>query len=125
LFQSYGANKENIALLIDVNNISLEINSAIPCGLIINELVTNSLKYAFPDDRKGKIEISLRSTNENMIELVVCDNGVGIPDEIDFRKTKSLGLQLVTMLGENQLRGEINLDRNKGTEFKIKFKEIK
>jgi len=125
LFQSYGANKENIALLIDVNNISLEINSAIPCGLIINELVTNSLKYAFPDDRKGKIEISLRSTDENMIELVVCDNGVGIPDDIDFRKTKSLGLQLVTMLAENQLQGEINLDRSKGTEFTIKFKEMK
>jgi len=57
--------------------------------------------------------------------LFVGDNGVGIPDDIDFRKTKSLGLQLVTLLAENQLHGEINLDRSKGTEFKIKFKEMK
>jgi PAS domain S-box-containing protein len=125
LFQSYGANKGNIALNIYVNTISLGIDFAIPCGLIINELVTNSLKHAFPDGRKGEIKIVLHSTDENMIELVVGDNGIGIPEDMDFKITKTLGLHLVTMLAENQLHGDINLNRNKGTEFIIKFKDVK
>jgi len=125
LFQSYGANKGKIALIMDVNNISFNINSAIPCGLIINELVTNSLKHAFSDGVEGEIKIAIYSGNENSIELVVGDNGVGIPEDIDFKRTKSLGLHLVTMLAENQLHGDITLDRSKGTEFTIKFKEVK
>jgi PAS domain S-box-containing protein len=123
LFQSYGASKGNISLIMDINNISFNINSAIPCGLIINELITNSLKHAFSDGREGEIKIAIHSANGNSIELVVGDNGVGIPENIDFKRTKSLGLHLVTMLAENQLHGEINLDRSKGTEFRIKFKE--
>lgn len=125
LFQSYGANKGNIALNIHVKTISLGIDFAIPCGLIINELVTNSLKHAFPDGRKGEIKTVLRSIDENMIELIVGDNGIGIPEDLDFKKTKTLGLHLVTMLAENQLHGDINLNRSKGTEFIIKFKEVK
>lgn len=122
LFEYYGANTGNIALNINVENVSLGIDSAIPCGLIINELVTNSLKYAFPDGRKGELKISLSATNENMVELIISDNGIGIPEDLDFRNTQSLGLHLVTILVENQLHGEINLDRSKGTEFRIKFK---
>ena len=125
LFQSYGANKGNIALNIDVKKTSLGIDSAIPCGLIINELVTNSLKYAFPEGRKGEIKISLRSPYKKAIELVVADNGIGIPEDVDFKRTKSLGLHLVTMLAENQLHGDIKLNRSKGTEFIIKFKKVK
>ena len=125
LFQSYGANKSNIALKIDVKTILLGIDYAIPCGLIINELVTNSLKYAFPDGREGEIKISLHSPGENMIELIVRDNGIGIPEDMDFKQTKTLGLHLVTMLAENQLHGNIKLNRSKGTEFIMKFKEVK
>ncbi len=124
LFQSYGANS-NIKLFIDVRDVSLGIDSAIPCGLIVNELVTNSLKHAFPDDRRGEVLISLHPNPENMIELIVRDNGVSIPANIDIRKTESLGLHLVTILVENQLHGEINLNRSKGTEFLIKFKDVK
>jgi two-component sensor histidine kinase len=124
LFQSYGVNGR-IALSLDVRDISLGIDSAIPCGLIINELVTNSLKHAFPEGRKGEIRILLNPTGENMIELVVSDNGVSIPEDVDIKKTESLGLHLVTILVENQLHGEINLDRSKGTEFLIKFKDVK
>ncbi len=124
LFQSYGVNSSNVALNINIESISLGIDSAIPCGLIINELVTNSLKHAFPEGRKGEINVVL-SRNENKIELLISDNGVGIPKEIDFRKTESLGLYLVKILAENQLQGEINLNRNRGTEFQIKFKEGK
>jgi PAS domain S-box-containing protein len=125
LFLSYGANKGKILLVMDINNISLNINTAIPCGLIINELVTNSLKHAFPEGKEGEIKISVHSMNENTIELVVGDNGIGIPEDVDFKTTESLGLQLVTMLSENQLHGKIILDRSQGTEFSITFKEVK
>ena len=125
LFQSYGTSKSKIAFIMNINNISLDINTAIPCGLIINELVTNSLKHAFPGGKEGEIKIAIHSMNENTIELIVGDNGAGIPQDVDFKKTKSLGLQLVTMLAENQLHGDINLNRNNGTEFTITFKEVK
>jgi PAS domain S-box-containing protein len=125
LFRSYGANKGNIVLKIDVKTILLGIDHAIPCGLIINELVTNSLKYAFPDRREGEIKVVLHPTEENMIELAVGDNGIGIPEDMDFKQTKTLGLHLVTMLAENQLHGDITLNRSKGTEFIIKFKKVK
>lgn len=110
---------------MDINHISLDINTAIPCGLIINELVTNSLKHAFPEGKEGEIKISLHSMNENTFELMVGDNGIGISEDVDFRSIKSLGLQLVVLLAENQLHGAVNLDMSKGTEFIITFKEVK
>jgi PAS domain S-box-containing protein len=125
LLQSYGVKTSTVDLNINVNDTSLGIDFAIPCGLIINELVTNSLKYAFPDGRKGKINLSLQPLDENMFELVVSDNGAGIPRDVDFRKTESLGLRLVTILAENQLQGQVDLNRNGGTEFRIKFKGVK
>lgn len=124
VFQSYYTGVDNISLSTNVEDVSLGIDSAIPCGLIINELVTNSLKHAFPDGRKGKIIVVLRKI-DNEFELIVSDNGVGIPENADFRKTDSLGLHLVSILAEEQLQGEINLDRSKGTEFKIKFRGVK
>ena len=88
----------------------MDIDHAIPCGLIINELITNSLKYAFPEDRKGEIKVSFHLMMK-IFELIVSDNGVGIPYDVDFRKTESLGLRLVTILVENQLKGKIDLDQ--------------
>ncbi len=125
LFQSYGTGEDKVTLNINVENVLFGIDSAIPCGLIINELISNSLKHAFPEGKNGEIKIFFRSTDENMIELLVGDNGVGIPKDLDFSKTESLGLHLVTMLVENQLHGEITLNRDKGTEFQIKFKGTK
>ncbi|NJD52141.1 MAG: PAS domain S-box protein [Candidatus Methanoperedens sp.] len=121
LFQSYNSNSGNMKLNMNIQNVRLDIDFAIPCGLIINELVTNSLKYAFPEGRKGEIKIAFFETGENMLELVIGDNGIGISKDLDFRKTESLGLHLVTILAENQLHGEIYLNRNHGTEFHIKF----
>jgi PAS domain S-box-containing protein len=120
LLQSYNANY--IKLNVNVEDISLDIDLAIPIGLIINELITNSLKYAFPDGMKGEITISISSINENMLKLVVSDNGIGLPKDLDVRNTKTLGLHLVTLLAENQLKGKIDINREKGTEFQIKFK---
>jgi len=125
LFQSYGISEDKVALNINAENVLSGIDSAIPCGLIINELVSNSLKHAFPEDESGEINIFIRSTDEDMVELIISDNGVGIPKDLDFRKTESLGLRIVNVLVENQLHGEITLNRDKGTEFKIKFRGIK
>ena len=131
LFRSYGANSEAIRLKINVVDGLLGIDTAIPCGLIINELVSNSLRYAFPEGREGKICIDLRSDlpaapsdtaaqRGNKFTLIVSDNGVGLPKDLDFRNTKSLGLELVNTLAD-QLRGTIELDRSGGTAFKIRF----
>jgi PAS domain S-box-containing protein len=122
LFQSYGVNTGKIALNLDIKNVSLGVDAAIPCGLIVNELVTNSLKYAFPDNRMGEINVAIRPVDENMIEMVVRDNGIGIPADLDMGKIKSLGLHLVKILAENQLQGKMQINRNEGTEFQIKFK---
>ncbi|PWB51878.1 MAG: hypothetical protein C3F06_09445 [Candidatus Methanoperedenaceae archaeon] len=125
LFQSYNIHSGNIKLNMNVEDILLDIDLAIPTGLIINELITNSLKYAFPNGMKGEINILFRSMNGNMLELVVNDNGIGLPENLDFRKTRSLGLHLVTVLAENQLHGMVDINRIKGTEFQIKFRGIK
>lgn len=122
LFESYGF-RGRVGLRTGIED-ALDMDSAIPCGLIINELVTNSLKYAFPDGRKGEIKIALEKTGGE-VELTVSDNGVSFPAGLDFRKTESLGLQLVNLLVNNQLDGHIDLDRSKGTEFKIRFKGAK
>lgn len=120
LVRSFGVKKDKIAIVINVEDISLDIDTAIPCGLIINELVSNSLKHAFPDGREGEIVIALKRV-EGGIELRVADNGVGIPEELDFKKTRSLGLRLVTILAEDQLQGSIELKRDGGTDFRITF----
>jgi len=121
LYLSYSTAR-GITVTTDVEDVRLPIDVAIPCGLIINELVSNCLKHAFPRMRKGEVRVSLRSINGS-IELIVADNGVGIPEDFDFKDTESLGLHLVTILVEGQLRGEITLSRKEGTEFCITFSE--
>ncbi len=125
LFESYGITENKVGLRINAENISMGIDVAIPCGLIINELVSNSLKHAFPSGKKGEIEISMSSEGEDMIELLVQDNGIGIPDGIDFRKTDSLGLHIVNILVEKQLHGEITMNKKNGTKFGIRFRGMK
>lgn len=120
LFRSYGVDSELIKLIINVNNVYLNISTAIPCGLIINELVSNSLRHAFSSGQEGEIRLDLRSDGDNKLTLMVSDNGVGLPKDLDFRNTESLGLQLVVTLVD-QLDGSIELDRSAGTAFKIEF----
>jgi len=122
LVYSYSPNN-TIDLKLDVGILFLDLDRAIPCGLIINELVTNALKYAFRSRDKGEISISLTQTND-FIRLVIADNGNGFPTGIDYRNTESLGLQLVVTLVE-QLRGEISLDNSNGTKYTITFKDGK
>jgi len=119
LFRSYELNLSQIKSVINVEDIFLEIDVAVPCGLMLNELVSNSLKYAFPDGT-GEIKIQLHADNERDLALIVSDNGVGFPKDLDWQNLKSLGLQLVNNLVE-QLGGTVQLHRNSGTEFRITF----
>ncbi|MEW6601040.1 MAG: histidine kinase dimerization/phosphoacceptor domain -containing protein [Nitrospirota bacterium] len=132
LFSSYRVAQERISFETDVKNIMLPIDTAIPCGLIINELLSNSIKHAFPENRPGKIRVSMRriaepdadsSERHEFIEITVSDDGIGIPEDLDFRNVDSLGLELVVGLSESQLQGKIELNRSGGTEFRIVFKE--
>lgn len=126
LFLSYKVSSSDIKLTMNIDTISLGIDTAIPCGLIINELVSNSLKYAFPKGKDGEIRISLQriaDVTSGMFELIVSDNGVGISPELDLKKTESLGLRLITNLAENQLQGNVEINREQGTKFQIRFKE--
>jgi len=120
LFQSYRVDTNLISLKTYVEDIYLDINRAIPCGLIINELVTNSIKHAFPGGKKGEISVRLHLNKQGKIALVVSDNGVGFPEDIDFLNIKSLGMQLVNDLTQ-QLEGTIEFDRKGGTTFNIVF----
>ncbi len=112
--------KRNINLNIKARGIYLDIENAIPCGLIINEIISNSFKHAFPNYRMGKIDVEMVSPNAGTYRLTIRDDGIGFPGEIDFRDTKSLGMQLVVTLTE-QLGGIITLNAEKGTEFIIEF----
>jgi PAS domain S-box-containing protein len=119
LFSSYSLNSALITLHQDINNIMLEIDLAINLGLIINELVSNAFKHGFPSGRKGNLYISMKK-DEQKYELTIEDDGIGFSSEIDFRKTESLGLQLIITLVE-QIGGEIFLFTDNGSKFVIKF----
>ena len=121
LFTSYGVDKSRISSKVNVEDALFEVDFATPCGLIITELVSNSLKHAFPMDKDGEIIVSLNSVDDGF-ELIVCDDGTGFPEDISFETTKSFGLNLVKMLVEGQLEGEIKVDRSKGTQYHIGFK---
>src|SRR5919202_735749 len=123
LFRAYGVHPGQITLEIEIEEVTLNINTAIPCGLIISELVSNALKHAFPQGRAGIIKVALHSDADNQLTLQVTDNGIGFPEDWEFRTVKSLGLQLVNVLA-NQLEGTLELDRRLGTEFKITFFEL-
>jgi two-component sensor histidine kinase len=123
LFRSYEVHSNVIKQKINIADVSLGIDAAVPCGLILNELVSNSLKHAFPDGTAGEIRIGLSSDNDKFT-LMVSDNGVGFPKDLDLRNTQSLGLQLVNTLVD-QLEGTIELDRSGGTAFEITFTELK
>ncbi len=124
LLSNYGIDSSKISLNLDIQDVSLGINLAIPCGLVLNELISNCLKYAFPGDRKGEIRVSMHPVEDNQIELIVSDNGVGMAPDLDLKKVSSLGLQLCTALVENQIGGTIDIDRSSGTKFRIVFKVI-
>jgi len=124
LFQSYQIHPHSIKLNMNMERIFLNINTAIPCGLIVNELVSNALKHGFPDGRTGEVRIELFRAEGDKNCLVVSDNGVGFPEGLDFRNAETLGMQIISMLVD-QLDGHIELGRQEGTSFKIVFEELR
>ncbi|MEH2151825.1 PAS domain S-box protein [Nostoc sp.] len=123
LLISYQICPGKIALETDIDSVSLNVDQAIACGLVINELISNALKHAFPNQQVGTISIALRNIG-NSIEMIIRDNGIGLPENLDWRNTDSLGLSLVYDLVTEQLEGNITLERNHGTGFKIQFTQL-
>lgn len=122
LLDIYSIAPEKIKLDINAIDIKMDINTAIPLGLITNELMTNSLKHAFPDNKNGTISIKISKTDD-IFTFIVKDNGIGFPEDLDYKNTDSLGLELVNSL-TNQIDGKLELNTEVGTEFKITFKEL-
>jgi PAS domain S-box-containing protein len=123
VMRTYHSGLHRIKLKVDAKGVTLGIEQALPLGLIINELLSNALKYGFPEKRHGQITIRLQECNQNIMEFVFSDNGIGIPKDLDWRNTKSLGLNLIVLLAENQLNGTISLDREKENRFTVKFNQ--
>ncbi|MBU2515323.1 HAMP domain-containing protein [bacterium] len=121
LLQTYSISPAKVVFSFDCEDRKLGFDIANPLGLVLNELISNSLKYAFPDDRNGSINIRSNILEGENYELSIYDDGIGMPDGFDWKKTDSLGLKLVQNLVENQLGGSIILDGTKGTKFTIKF----
>jgi PAS domain S-box-containing protein len=120
LVRSYHTNEAQIALTIDADEAYVDVNTAIPCGLLLNELISNCLKHAFPDGRRGEVSILLRSDPAGQVTLSVGDDGVGFAADVDFRNSDTLGLQLVSSLVQ-QLQGTITMARGSGCVFTVTF----
>jgi len=120
LFRAYSASATGVTLDIQADDVFLTIDTAMPCGLILNELISNTLKHAFPDGQAGEIRVELHANCDHQVTLSVADTGIGLPKDLDLNTTTSLGLQLVHTLVD-QLNGHIELNSSRGTEFNIAF----
>jgi two-component sensor histidine kinase len=120
--QTYFEGVRSVVVTSFVDPLLVDVGTAIPCGLIINELFTNCLKHAFPDGSPGQVRIEFhRNENNDGYMLTVTDNGNGLPEDFDYRTTKSLGLQLVVNLVELQLRGKIEMVTAGGATVRVAF----
>lgn len=120
LAASYGVGEQRARVSIDATPVYLPLNSAIPCGLIVNELVANTFKHGFPDGTSGSIHVSLHASETGEIVLTVSDTGIGLPDSLDIATSPSLGLKLVHLLA-SQLDGAITIQRRDPTRFTLTF----
>jgi two-component sensor histidine kinase len=120
LFHTYGADGARIKLAVEGEGVFLTVDKAIPASLIVNELISNAFKYAFPGDRAGTLRVAVTPTGPGRVQLAVDDDGVGLPAVFIFNEAPSLGLQLVRTLSD-QLEGRLELDRENGTHYKLKF----
>jgi len=121
LFQIYPIQDVKITPVVHVADYPLPISKAVPVGLILNELLTNAFKYAFAERKKGEIKVSFDASEKGKISLTVSDDGVGLPQGFDISKSETIGLKLVKILVEKQLRGKFGIISKKGTNFKVEF----
>ncbi|MCJ7754081.1 MAG: PAS domain S-box protein, partial [Thermoanaerobaculales bacterium] len=119
LTRMFGTDAGRTRVTVESQDVTLGIDAMVACGLALSELITNSLKYAFPDGRHGEISIRVFSVPEGGIKLVVRDNGIGLPADLDIRATKTMGMGLVVSLIEKQLRGQLEIESSQGTCFTI------
>ncbi|MBW4547965.1 MAG: PAS domain S-box protein [Symplocastrum torsivum CPER-KK1] len=124
LFKAYQFNRDKITLELTLDEVTLNIDTAIPCGLIVNELVSNSLKHAFPNNQSGTIRISMFADETQQFNLIVEDNGVGFPPDWNLKQSQSLGIQLVHVLTK-QIKGKVELNNSLGSRFCVSFPVIK
>ncbi len=118
LYHIYAVDKSLIKLILDVEEVNLDVETSIPLGLILNELLTNSVKHAFSDGRNGDIMVELHADDNEKFRLSVGDNGVGFPEVLDYKNTVSLGMKIINSLTD-QIEGKLYLDRSKGTKFNL------
>ena len=116
--------EQHIRLETDIEDIQLDLNTAIPCSLIVTELVTNAMKYAFRGGNGGTIRIGLHERSGNLLQICVADDGIGLPKDLDIAKANSLGLKLVTRLIRDQLKGTVDIMKENGTTFIITFPQV-
>lgn len=119
LYQSYGDKTDRITLKVSGDHVGLDMDTAMPCGLLVNEIVSNAYKYAFPGNSTGVISINLKRAEKKVV-ITMSDTGVGLPESIDVKNTESLGMQLIQAL-TSQLDGELTVSREKGTTFEVAF----
>lgn len=119
---SYSIKSDRVQLHCDIQDVKLLIDIAIPCGLLITELLSNSFKYAFPNNRTGRVDIRMHSNDLNNIELIVSDNGVGLPDGFDLTESPTLGVQLITQIVQHQLLGSYKINSDNGLRWIINFR---
>jgi len=122
LFHSFKINSQKVKLIVEIDNIMLDISIAIPLGLIMNEIISNSLKYAFPEGRTGSINISLKKNENDFYKLIISDNGIGFQTELGDLNRESLGMNLIEIFVQ-QLRGSLDIDSSQGVAYIIIFKE--
>jgi two-component sensor histidine kinase len=120
IFTTTGISPTAVSLQLAMEDVSLGVDKAIPCGLILNELITNALKHAFPPPARGTVRVELRPEGDRRIAFSVSDDGVGMPEDFDLKNSSSLGLSLVYTLVE-QLEGEVEIVRDSGTRFRVTF----
>jgi two-component sensor histidine kinase len=120
LFRSYGVDSRQIRLCTDLDAVGLELDDALPCGLLISEVISNSLKHGFPEGREGEVRIALHRQSTAMVSLVLSDNGVGLPNNLDWTTSRSLGLRLVRALAQ-QLIAKLEIRSEGGTEVTLVF----
>ncbi len=121
IIQGYTQSTQHISITVESEPLILLLDTAIPCGLIVNELLSNALKYAFPDNQPGKITIRVFRNTAANIEVSVSDTGVGVPSGFNFREQTSLGLRTVFAIGEQQLQGQIQFTCTQGVTCTIEF----
>lgn len=121
LLKTHAERASRIAVKTVVDEVFLPVGLALPCSLIINELFTNCLKHAYPDDRRGEVRIDFHKRENDRYSLVVSDNGIGLPEDLDWRNPRTLGLRLVINLAEAQLRGKLKVSGGEGATFTVEF----